>query len=66
MVIDLKWPTYEEFIAGNLETRAASDARGPEVVEDDAWQTHVMVRVANGEQLELWPMLIQEEPLKPF
>lgn len=61
-MIELQWPTYEEFVAGNLETRAQSDARGAEAVEDDAWQTNVMVRVASGEQFELAPMPVDEQP----
>lgn len=65
--MELKWPTYEEFVAGNLKTRALSDARGPEAVEEDAWQTNVMVRVTSdeGQHLDLEPMLLDLEPEEP-
>lgn len=62
--MELKWPTWEEFVAGNNETRALSDARGDAVVEDDAWQTNVMIRVASGEQFELEPMTVGENPVE--
>jgi hypothetical protein len=59
--MELKWPTYEEFEAGSLETRALSDARGPKAVEEDAWQTNVMVRIASeeGQHLDLGPMPLE-------
>lgn len=63
--MDLKWPTYEEFEAGSLETRALSDARGMDTVEDDAWQTNVMVRISSdeGSHLDLAPMPLDEVPV---
>ena len=61
-----EWPTQEEYEANNNGVRAQSDARGPEAVEEEAWESNVMWTLASdgGSELDLGPMPLNEGPVE--